>query len=247
MVGGMNGLETLIENVPKIEELLGYTFSDKELLFLAFTHRSFFNENRERVSGHNERLEFLGDSVLGLIVSGYLYNHLPSRSEGHLSHLRSHLVGAESCSLYTKKLGIEGFLMLGKGEAANVGRGRERLLADLFEAIIGAMYLDGGWQASEVFFFRHFSDEVEQAMAEPLRNWKAELQNYGQKKTQRPPEYQIIEEVGPPHSKTFVIAAVIDGVEIGRGEGASKKLAEQAAAEDALRHIEKEEVPDGEG
>ncbi len=238
----MNSLETLLSHAPEIEATLGYPFSNKEYLVLPFVHRSFFNENRGLVAEHNERLEFLGDSVLGLIVSGYLYSHLPTQSEGHLSHLRAHLVGAESCVRYIRQLGLEKFLMLGKGEAVNVGRGRERILADLLEAIIGAIYLDGGLKAAVEFVMRHFSSYIDEAMESPLRNWKAELQDYSQKKFQKPPEYQVREEAGPPHSKTFSVAVLIEGVEMGQGGGASKKQAEQAASEDALRRIEKEET-----
>lgn len=237
----MNSLEALLSHAPEIEASLRYTFSNKEYLVLAFVHRSFFNENRTIASGHNERLEFLGDSVLGLIVSGYLYSHLPTQSEGHLSHLRAHLVGAESCVRYIRQLELEKHLMLGKGETVNVGRGRERILADLFEAIIGAIYLDGGLKAAEDFILTHFSTYIDEAMESPLRNWKAELQDYSQKKFQKPPDYQVREEAGPPHSRTFVVAVVIEGVEMGQGEGLSKKQAEQAAAEDALSRLEKEE------
>ena len=225
----------------EIEARLGYAFSEKEHLALAFIHRSYFNENRESTAGHNERLEFLGDSVLGLIISGYLYCHLPSQSEGHLSHLRAHLVGAESCVQYMHQLELEAHLMLGKGESVNVGRGRERILADLFEAIIGAIYIDGGLKAAEQFFLSHFSGHLDQALEKPLRNWKAELQDYSQKKFQRPPDYRVLEEIGPPHNKTFVIAVSFEEDEVGQGEGPSKKQAEQEAAEDALRRIEKEE------
>lgn len=228
-------------DLDEIEKRLGYTFSDKNLLILAFTHRSYFNENRSEVDGHNERLEFLGDSVLGLIVSGYLYHHLPTQSEGHLSHLRAHLVGAESCMNYMRSLHLEEFIRLGKGEMVNIGRGRERILADLFEAIIGALYLDGGLLAAEKFFLIHFSGIVDEVMEMPLRNWKAELQDYSQKKHQKPPDYEVIEERGPPHSRTFLVSVKIEDQEWGQGEGASKKQAEQAAAEDALRKIEKEE------
>jgi ribonuclease-3 len=226
-------------NFSEIETRLGYVFSNKELLFLAFTHRSYFNENRDDVKGHNERLEFLGDSVLGLIISGYLYTHLPTQSEGHLSHLRAYLVGAESCVLYMRKLELEKYLLLGKGEMANVGKGRERILADLFEAIVGAIYLDNGLKAAEEFILSHFSSAIDEVIHKPLRNWKAELQDYSQKKFQKPPDYEIIEEKGPPHSKTFFISVRIEGTEMGQGEGSSKKQAEQAAAEDAFRHIEK--------
>jgi len=237
----MNAIETLLEKAPQIEAKLGHTFSDKELLTLAFIHRSFFNEHRSIALGHNERLEFLGDSILGLIVSGYLYSHLPSRSEGHLSHLRSHLVGADACTKYMHQLECSDFLLLGKGEAVNVGRARERILADLFEAIIGAIYLDGGFEKANDFFLQHFGTHIDKAMESPLRNWKAELQDHSQKKFQKPPEYKILEEEGPPHSKSFLIGVFIDEEEVGQGEGASKKLAEQAAAEDALRKMEKEE------
>ncbi|NGX38724.1 MAG: Ribonuclease 3 [Chlamydiae bacterium] len=229
------------ENIPAIEKILGYTFLEKELLTLAFTHRSYSNEHRGLVEGHNERLEFLGDSVLGLMISGYLYRHLPAQSEGHLSHLRASLVDAEACVRYTRQLDLEEYLLLGKGEAINVGRGRERLLANLFEAIIGAIYLDGGLPAAETFFLEHFSSALDQAMSKPLRNWKADLQDYAQKKTQKPPIYQVVEEEGPPHQRVFVIAVSIENVKLGRGEGPSKKEAEQTAAEDALRRIEKGE------
>lgn len=238
----MNPIENLLSEAQAIEERLGYSFSGKELLVLPFIHRSFFNENRELIEGHNERLEFLGDSVLGLVVSGYLYEHLPTQSEGHLSHLRAHLVGAESCARYMRELGLEQFLLLGKGESVNIGRGRDRILADLFEALIGAIYLDGGLEAAKVFILGSSSTAIEEAMETPLRNWKAELQDYSQKKFQKPPEYQVVEETGPPHSRTFVIAVLLEEVEVGRGEGASKKQAEQAAAEDALRSIEKEDI-----
>lgn len=222
-----------------VEAHLGYEFQDPNLLLLAFTHRSYFNENQDEVDGHNERLEFLGDSVLGLVVSSYLYRHLPSQSEGHLSHLRAHLVGAESCTKYLHQLGVEDFFRLGKGESGNLGRGRERIIADLFEAIIGAIFLDGGIEKAESFILTHFFTIFDEAMEKPLRNWKADLQDYSQKKFQKPPEYVVVEETGPPHQRTFVVAAEIEEVEVGRGSGSSKKEAEQEAAEDALRTIEK--------
>ncbi len=237
----MNLIENLLSKAEEIEGRLGYSFSNRALLVLPFIHRSFFNENRELVKEHNERLEFLGDSVLGLVISGYLYEHLPMQSEGHLSHLRAHLVGAESCARYMRELELEQFLLLGKGESVNVGRGRERILADLFEALIGAIYLDGDLNSAKIFILDRCIVAIEEAVKTPLRNWKAELQDYSQKKFQRPPEYQVIEESGPPHSKTFVITVLLEEVEIGRGEGSSKKQAEQAAAEDGLRGIEKEE------
>lgn len=229
-------------DIDQIENLLHYFFKDSDLLRLAFTHPSYYNEHRKDGIGHNERLEFLGDSVLSLLVSRYLYSHLPMKSEGCLSHLRSQIVGADACVVYTKMLKVEPFLLLGKGESENIGRGRERILADLFEAIIGAIFLDSGLEGSCDFFFNHFSSYIDNVMQNPFRNWKAELQDYSQKKTQKPPEYHIISESGPSHQRNFLIATCIEGVEIGRGEGASKKEAEQAAAENAMKNIEKEEM-----
>lgn len=233
----MNSVEELLAHVPLIEDKLHYTFRDKLLLMLSFVHRSFFNEHRDLVEQHNERLEFLGDSVLGLIISDYLYAHLPLETEGFLSHLRSHIVEASSCAQMLNHLSIAQYVLLGKGERMNDGRGRETILADLFEALIGAIYLDGGMDAAKIFFFMHFSELIEEHLKKPLRNWKAELQDYSQKKHQKPPVYKILKESGPDHSKIFHVVACIDEVDIGEGTGSSKKEAEQAAAEDALRKL----------
>jgi ribonuclease-3 len=239
----MNLIEELLAKVPEIEQKLEYAFLDKQLLVLSFVHRSFFNEHRGLVDQHNERLEFLGDSVLGLIISDYLYAHLPNESEGHLSHLRSHIVEASSCSLLLNELGIAQYVLLGKGERMNDGRGRETILADLFEALIGAIYLDGGMESAKQFFFTHFTRRLEEHLKKPLRNWKAELQDYSQKKHQKPPVYKIVKESGPDHSKIFQVIAYFDETPVGEGMGSSKKEAEQAAAEDALKKLGV--LPDG--
>ncbi len=233
----MNPVEELLLQAPLIEDKLKYAFNDRRLLMMSFVHRSFFNEHRDLVEQHNERLEFLGDSVLGLIISDYLYAHLPSEAEGYLSHLRSHIVEASTCAQMLGQLGISEYVLLGRGERMNDGRGRETILADLFEALIGAVYLDGGLEAVKTFFFTHFSAQLEEHLTKPLRNWKAELQDYSQKKHQKPPVYKILRESGPDHSKIFLVAAMIDEKDIGEGSGSSKKEAEQAAAEDALRKL----------
>ena len=230
-------IELLLENCPEVEKKLKYFFKDRKLLLTAFIHRSYFNEHRGEISEHNERLEFLGDSVLGLMITDYLFRTLPSHAEGQLSHLRSHLVEAGSCAAYVHKLDLSTEILLGKGERMNDGRGRETILADFFEALIGAIYLDGGLEAAKQFFFDHFEEEVKAALKEPLRNWKAELQDYSQKKHQRPPIYKVMQETGPDHSKVFVVAALIEEKEIGQGSGSSKKEAEQAAASDALSKL----------
>jgi ribonuclease-3 len=233
----MLSFDDLLQKCAAIEERLAYSFKDKQLLALAFVHRSYFNEHRDILNQHNERLEFLGDSVLGLIVSEYLYEALPLSAEGQLSHFRSHLVEASACASYVQKLAVGEFVLLGKGERMNDGRGRETIQADLFEALIAAIYLDGGLDKAKVFFFRHFYEDVEKVLNLPLQNWKADLQDYSQKKYQKPPIYKVINETGPDHSKVFQVSVWIDDQEVGLGVGQSKKQAEQAAAEDALKKL----------
>ena len=236
----MNQLEQLISISSQIESKLGYSFKDKNLLALAFIHRSFINENRILTEKHNERLEFLGDSILGLLISEYLYRYLPGTPEGELSHLRSRLVEASSCFDYTKQLDIEQYILLGKGERLSGGRGRDTILADLFEAVIGAIYLDGGLEAARRFLFKNFSKDIEKILKTPVRNWKAVLQDFSQKKYQKTPEYIIISEAGPDHNKSFIISVMINNEEVGRGDGTSKKEAQQSAARDAVIRI----IPD---
>lgn len=234
----MNTQYPLGKSIPLVEAQIRYTFKEKSLIELAFIHRSFANENRGIVGGNNERLEFLGDAILGLIVSDFLYNHLPDRSEGELSYLRSRLVEAPACMQYIKKIDLEQFLKVGKGESLNEGKGRGTILADLFEAVIGALYLDGGIEVARSFFFDHFEEEIFSIIEKPHRNWKAELQDYCQKKYQKPPIYHVIKEEGPDHLKSFFIEARLDGQEMGQGKGSSKKEAEQSAAERAIGRLE---------
>lgn len=219
-----------------IETHLNYKFHDPSLLYLAFVHRSYVNENRQIIE-HNERLEFLGDAILGLLIAEHLYRVLPDTPEGELSSLRSRLVEATSCVAYVHKLGIEKFLLLGKGEKLNDGRGRETILADLFEAIIGAIYLDGGIESAKQFIFGQFTTEIGEIIKTPSKNWKAVLQDYCQKKYQQHPTYKVISENGPDHSKTFTIVVLIDDQELGSGTGSCKKEAQQAAAADALSKL----------
>lgn len=224
-----------------VEAKLKQKFANKHLLALAFTHRSFWNEHQEKIVDHNERLEFLGDSILGLLVAEYLFLHHPGLDEGSLSTLRSQLVDAPACAGYVQKLGIEPFLLLGKGEQMNRGKGRESILADLFEALMGALYLDQGLEGVRHFFFTHFHDEVINMVAKPLRNWKAELQDYAQKHYQQTPNYLVIEESGPAHKKRFIIGVWINEVKWGEGEGSSKKEGQTAAAKNALITLERKE------
>lgn len=233
----MDPYSRLLSQIPLIEKTLHYSFEDSSLLALAFVHRSFENEQKTPV-GYNERLEFLGDSVLGLLISDYLYRRLPETAEGELSHLRARLVEASSCVKYLLLLGVEKFLLLGRGEKMNDGRGRDTILADLFEAIVGAIYLDGGLPAANLFFFRHFQKEIETILQAPLHNWKAILQDYCQKNYQITPIYKLIEELGPDHSKRFTVQALLQEEKLGLGTGASKKEAQQAAAKNALDQLQ---------
>lgn len=223
-----------LKNIEEIETKLSYIFNKKPLLSLAFTHRSFVNENKHLTSDHNERLEFLGDAILELLVSEFLFKQKPSHEEGDLSALRSRLVDASSCCLYLHHLQVGQYLLLGKGEMMNEGKGRETIYADLFEAILGAVYLDGGVEKTKQFFFFHFKDILKNILEQPLKNWKAMLQDYLQKKYQKQPVYTVISEKGPDHQKTFYIAVSLNEELLGSGEGFSKKEAEQMAAKNAF-------------
>lgn len=235
----MNDLKELLTHSSEIEAKIGHSFKDKNLLTLSFTHRSYINENDD-ADEHNERLEYLGDSILGFLIAEYLYKYLPNTPEGELSYLRSRLVEASSCVIYVQKLDLEKYLLLGKGEQMNDGRGRDSILADLFESLIGAIYLDGGMDAARLFLFKNFSKEIEEILKTPVCNWKAQLQDYCQKKYHHPPVYKVVSESGPDHQKTFSISVIINNEEVGHGEGPSKKEAQQAAAQDAFTKIEKQ-------
>lgn len=237
----MEVVNNFIKHTDEIERKLGYAFKNRTYLALAFVHRSYVNENKD-VHQHNERMEFLGDSILGMIIADYLYRKLPSTPEGELSYLRSRLVEASSCVLFVQKLDVEKFLLLGKGERMNDGRGRDSILADLFEAIIGAIFLDGGIEAASHFLFDNFSHEIEAILKKPLRNWKALLQDYCQKTFHNTPIYKVISEVGPDHSKIFKIVVIINGEEVGVGEGSSKKEAQQVSAATAYCKLVPQDV-----
>ncbi|MCI5051928.1 MAG: ribonuclease III [Simkaniaceae bacterium] len=229
----LKSISDLVERLDALEAVLDYKFEDRNLLLEACSHCSFSNENRSDLENNNERLEFLGDAVLGMIVSHFLHQNMTDR-EGRLSSLKSSLVDAKACREYVLHLGIDDYLLLGKGERQNEGRGRETLLADFFEAIIGAIFLDGGFVSAEKFFLQHFIDTVLDRIKEPPRNWKAELQDLTQKHYRCQPSYELIKETGPDHSKLFVIGAYIQEKLVGTGTGNSKKQAEQEAAKCAV-------------
>jgi len=234
----MNLLEKLRDRFDEIEGIIGYVFENKGLLLNALVHRSYANEYKDRTLPNNERLEFLGDSILGLVVSEYLYHRLPSYPEGILSQLRSKLVDGTACLKYMQKLKLTDFILLGRGEQMTEGRSRTSIVADAFEALVGAIYLDGGLVIVKSFILCHFEEEADEAIGSPPRNFKAELQDYSQRKYQKVPVYKVAGETGPDHSKIFHVIVYLEEQEAGIGLGASKKEAEQRAAFDALTKLE---------
>lgn len=234
----MENIDRILGSADKIEEQLGYHFKNRNYLVTAFVHSSFINENKDLIKESNERLEFLGDAVFGLIIGEYLFTRYPSYPEGTLSHYRSRLIEASSCAKYLKKLKVDEHLLMGKGEKKNfLVRPNPSILADLFEAIVGAIYLDGGLEKAQRFILEHFEEDIELTLQAPIRNWKAELQDYSQKKYQKVPTYKVMNEAGPDHSKTFHISVFIDDMIMGSGYGSSKKSAQQAAAAEALYRL----------
>lgn len=225
-------LEQIIQ-IEALEKLLNYTFLQKSLIASAFIHCSYVNEHKD-ISVNNERLEFLGDSVLGILIADNLYTRFPEKTEGELSTLRAKLIEAHSCAIYVEKLGVDKFLLLGKGEKLNQGRGRQSILADLFEAIIGAIYLDGGLEAAKSFLWSHFESTILAMIESPEENWKALFQDLCQKKFQATPVYTTLDAHGPEHNKNFIVEVLVNGVAWGQGTGLSKKEAQRNAALDAI-------------
>ena len=224
----------------EVEERLAYTFKNRVLLDEAFFHRSYVGENPLSFVKSNERLEFLGDSVLALLISGYLFEKYPEVAEGKLTQLRAQLVEKRALLRYVYLIGLTGYLCLSKGEE-NLERKKDSLYADLFEAVLGAIYLDGGIEEARRFFFTHFEKEVEAILDSPERDWKGGLQEFIQARWGEIPTYEVVDAKGPDHAKTFVVIAKMGIREIGKGEGASKKEAEKLAAKEALILLEEEE------
>ncbi len=216
---------------------LGIVFNNPQLLKTAFTHRSFLNESKERVES-NERLEFLGDSVLSFIISSYLYNLRPADSEGVLTNLRSYIVKTQSLAASAKKLKLGSYLRLSKGEELSGGRLNTQLMANTFEAFLGAVYMDQGIEAATKLVFDvllpAFAEELEKG---PPKDAKSELQEKVQEQTKESPHYKILSSTGPDHAKQFKVGVFINGKKIGEGSGHSKQIAEEEAASEALRKI----------
>ena len=214
------------------EEILGYKFNDIRLLEQALSHSSYANE-KKLASGSNERLEFLGDSVLSIVVSDYIYKNL-NVPEGELTKLRASLVCEKSLYVFAKQIHLGDFLFLGKGEENTGGRERPSILADAFEAVIAAIYLDGGMEPAAKHIMRFMPKDLHHASKPAFSDFKTVLQEVVQKNPEEKVEYVLIGEEGPDHNKRFVVEVRLNSQVIGKGKGRSKKEAEQLAAKEAL-------------
>lgn len=217
----------------KLEANLNYTFKNKSLLKNALAHSSYANEQKGEISS-NERLEFLGDSVLSIIVSEYIYNNFPDLPEGQLTRLRASLVCEKTLCEFSKQLEIGDFLLLGKGEKANGGNHRPSILADAFEAVLAAMYIDGGMDVAKQHILRFITEELLHFEHENFKDYKTELQEIIQRNPEEQLSYVLIAESGPDHDKCFTVEVHLNSNVIGKGTGRSKKAAEQSAACQAL-------------
>lgn len=229
-------MTTLVDH---LQAVFGIAFSDQGLLDTAFTHTSYANEHRLLKISHNERLEFLGDAVLQLTISQYLYKKYPQKPEGDLSKLRSAIVREESLADFSRRCGFDRFIKLGKGEEKTGGRQRAAILADLFEAFLGALLLDKGINCVEDFLQEVVITQVEQGNYAQVSDYKTALQEFLQSDGDVTISYQVVNETGPAHAKVFGVAVFVDGTCIGMGEGKSKKIAEQAAAKIALDQLQR--------
>ncbi len=219
----------------KFEKSAGITFKNKELLRRAFTHRSYLNENRGSESSHNERLEFLGDAVLELMVTEYLYEKYPDSNEGDLTAYRASLVNAITLSEAAQKINVNDFLLLSKGEAKDTGKARQYILANTMEAIIGAIYLDQGYDGSKYFVSNNIFHLIDKIIED--KSWidaKSKFQEKAQEKESVTPLYKSLREEGPDHDKHFTVGVYLDKELVAEGTGKSKQEAEQEAARKAL-------------
>ncbi len=223
------------------QQAIGYRFSRPALLDEALTHKSYVNEQKDRNSQDNERLEFLGDAVLSLIISEHVVAALPDASEGELSKLKARLVSEVSLARAARSLGLGPLLRLGRGEELNQGRDKNSLLANAFEAVLAAIYLDGGLAAARAFAVRACAGELEQLgnAEEAQGDYKTQLQEWCQKRYETLPQYVTVRESGPDHQKLFEVQVTIRGDIAGAGAGRTKKEAEQVAAKQAVEQIVK--------
>jgi ribonuclease-3 len=238
--GGMN-LASL-ENKRKkelddLQQLIQYEFSNLSLLNTALTHSSY-TANRHEVLEHNERLEFLGDSVLSMIISQYIFKSCNEMAEGQLTRIRANIVCEQSLYAAARKINLGRYLLLSKGEELTGGRTRPSILADAFEALIAAIYLDGGIGKAKIFVLNKLSNIIKQAIQNKIiSDFKSFIQEHIQKSSQGKITYKLLSEEGPDHNKIFEMAIMLEDKMLGKGQGASKKEAQQAAAKNAIDNL----------
>lgn len=219
----------------KLEKKLGLNFKSKDLLMQAFTHRSYLNENPKFHLEHNERLEFLGDAVIELIVTDYLYKKYPKKPEGELTNWRAALVNAKMLTKIAERLGFNDFLLLSRGEAKEGGKARAYILANTFEALLGALYLDSGYKASDEFLKKYLLTELPSIIEKgTFKDSKSLFQEEAQERVSVTPSYKVMKESGPDHEKHFVVGVFLEDNLVAEGEGTSKQEAEENAAKKAL-------------
>ena len=221
-----------------LEKTIGYEFQNKKLLEQAMTHSSYANEKRLGKIGCNERLEFLGDAVLELVSSEFLYGRHPSLPEGELTKKRAAMVCEPSLAFCAREFSLPGFLLLGKGEDQTGGRERDSIVSDATEALIGAIYLDGGFEAARRFIRQFILKDMENKQI--FKDSKTSLQELVQENGSRTLEYHLVKEEGPDHDKRFTVQVTVNGRILGEGTGHTKKAAEQAAASEAVRGMTRE-------
>lgn len=224
-----------MKDFSKLEKKLNLKFKNKDLLIQAFVHRSYLNENPKFYLTHNERLEFLGDAVLELVITEYLYQNYPKKSEGELTNLRAALVNSKMLSEIARALNLNDFLLLSKGEQKELGKARQYILANALESFIGAIYLDQGYQATEEFINKNITLKLPEIVAKGLfKDTKSRFQEESQDRMGTTPDYKVLEEWGPDHQKHFIVGVFLADELVAKGDGSSKQEAEERAAKNAL-------------
>jgi len=219
------------KELEKLQKVIEYEFNNLEVLINALTHKSYAAENG--LENYNERMEFLGDSILSAIVVEALYNRYPYASEGKLSQLKSQIVSSQNLSMWAVEINLGDYIFLGRSEDTKEARGREGLLCDAFEAVTGAVYIDGGLEEARKFVLKFLEKHKEIE----ITDYKSRLQEMSQSEYKELPEYEIVKEYGPDHDKNFEAAVYVKKKLLGKGTGHSKKEAQQAAAEEAMKNI----------
>ena len=223
------------KDIKEFETKLGVSFNDISVLRHAFIHRSYINEHKESGLEHNERLEFLGDAVLELVVTDFLFEKYPEKTEGELTAYRAALVNTITLSDASKRLGVNEYLLLSKGESRDTGRARQYILANTFEAIVGALYIDQGYSAPQKFIADNLFGLIDEIISKKLwQDSKSLFQEKAQERASVTPRYDLIEEKGPDHDREFVIGVYLNKELVATGKGRAKQEAEQEAAKNAL-------------